>query len=369
MVLRHDTVLAGRKIDVFAVKTRFTPPRQRLPRRVESGQNDDWRAMQHRTLGRTGLAVSRLAFGAGPVPALLTGDDPAASQRAVAAALAAGINWFDTAATYGDGQSERMLGHALQATAGSDAAHVATKVRFTTADMDDVAGAVRRSLEASLERLGRGQVTLLQLHNSITLARGDEPTSITPHDVLAPGGVADALDAMRDEGLVRHIGLTGIGHPAALHEVIRSSRFDTVQTPYHLLNTSAGEDIAEGFAETNYGNLIAECARQQMGVFAIRVFAGGALLGQPPSQHTHRTKFFPLDLYQRDRQRAAAIEERLLEGGQKIDEVAVRFALSHPDITAAIVGFGERRHVDEAVGWAEAGPLSGEQLNDLSRYV
>lgn len=324
--------------------------------------------MQHRTLGRTGLAVSRLAFGAGPVPALLTGDDPDASQRAVAAALAAGINWFDTAATYGDGQSERMLGRALQATAGSETAHVATKVRLTTTDLDDVLAAVRRSLEASLERLGRRQVTLLQLHNSITRARGDEPTSITPDDVLATGGVADALDAMRRAGLVRHIGLTGIGHPAALHEVIRSGRFDTVQTPYHMLNPSAGEMVAEEFAETNYGNLIAECARQQMGVFAIRVFAGGALLGQPPSQHTHRTKFFPLDLYQRDRQRAAAIESRLREGSQRIDKVALRFVLSHPHITSAIVGFGERRHVDEAVEWAEAGPLSGEELDDLSRY-
>ena len=109
--------------------------------------------MLYRTLGRTGLSVSVLALGAGPVPALFTGNDPAAPVEVVRRAWAAGVNWFDTAATYGNGRSEQMLGEALKAAAAGDAAHVATKVRLGPDDWNDLSGAIRRSLEASLERL------------------------------------------------------------------------------------------------------------------------------------------------------------------------------------------------------------------------
>src|SRR4029077_10254009 len=97
-----------------------------------------------------------------------------------------------------------------------------------------------RSLEKSLDRLRLPRVTLLQLHNSITHERGDEPTSVTPQDVLGQGGVAEAFLQLQAEGLALHLGLTGIGQPAALTEIIRSGLFATMQTPYHLLNPSAG---------------------------------------------------------------------------------------------------------------------------------
>src|SRR5439155_24055246 len=99
------------------------------------------------------------------------------------------------------------------------------------------------------------------------------------------------------------LGLTGIGQPDAMREVVRSGVFETMQVPYHLLNSSAGRVIPGSFAETNYGNIIAECAQQKMGVLAIRVLAGGALAGNAPSPHTLKTPFFPLELYERDRER------------------------------------------------------------------
>src|SRR5262249_19964776 len=147
-------------------------------------------------------------------------------------------------------------------------------------------------------RLRLPKVTLLQLHNSVTRKRDDEPTSITPGDVLGPGGVAEAFQQFRAEGLVDQVGITGIGQPAALTEVIRSGQFATMQTPYHLLNPSAGSTVGQEFAETNYGNIITPCAEQGMGVFAIRVLAGGALADNPPSPHTLKTPFFPPALYE-----------------------------------------------------------------------
>jgi L-galactose dehydrogenase/L-glyceraldehyde 3-phosphate reductase len=309
--------------------------------------------MEYRTLGKTGIRVSALAFGGGPISTLMVGDDGDRQRRVIERALERGINWFDTAATYGNGQSERNLGRVLGELAAAAQVHVATKVRLMPEDLADIRGAVRRSVEASLARLQMPRVTLLQLHNSVTRRRGDEPTSVTPADVLGPRGIAAVFEELRTEGLVGHLGLTGIGEPAALGEVVGSGRFETMQVPYHLLNPSAGCEVPEGFPETNFGNIIAECARQEMGVLAIRVLAGGALAGNPPSPHTFKTPFFPLSLYERDQRQAARLREAL-GPGRCLPQEAIRFVLGHPQICAAIVGFGEVWQIEEGLGALEA---------------
>lgn len=310
--------------------------------------------MEYRRLGSTGLDVSALAFGAGPVPATMTSDDPDAQAAVVCRAIDRGINWFDTAAGYGQGKSEAALGAAVRKAPASDRVHIATKVRLADDQLGAIATAIRASVEASLSRLGVACVTLLQLHNSITSRRGDEPTSLTPADVLDQ--VLPAFEQLRRDGVVRHIGLTGIGQADALSAIIRSGRFETLQIPYNLLNPSAGRTIPAAFTETNYGNVIADCAEMKMGVFAIRVLAGGALAGHPPSAHTLKTPFFPLSLYERDRKRAEGLAE-FLPGGMPPPEAAVRFALSHASVTSAIVGFSTPEQVDQAVEWAGHGPL------------
>jgi L-galactose dehydrogenase/L-glyceraldehyde 3-phosphate reductase len=318
--------------------------------------------MHYRTLGKTGIKVSALSFGAGPISTLMVGQDGARQRQVVARALEAGINWFDTAATYGQGQSERNLGRVLSQLDAAPRVYLATKVRLIGEDIDDIRGAVRRSVKASLERLQLPRVTLLQLHNSITRRRGDEPTSVTPDDVLGRDGVAEAFEELQAEGLVHHLGLTGIGQPAALREVVASRRFAAMQVPFHLLNPSAGHAMPDDYEESNYGEIIADCAVNNMGVLAIRVLAGGALAGNPPSPHTFKTPFFPLALYERDQQRAARLQEAL--GPQRpLPHEAIRFVLSHPEVSSALIGFGETWQIDDAlvaldsqvppVNWAE----------------
>ena len=325
--------------------------------------------MQYRPLGRTGIKVSVVAFGAGPVPALLTAGDDTQQVGVVRRAIERGINWFDTAATYGGGQSEKSLGAALAAVGAPDDVRIATKVRLVDDQVERIGESVKASVTASLKRLGRERVALLQLHNSVTVRQGDQPTSLTPAHVLAPGGVLEAMHDLKREGLVEHLGLTGLGDPQALGELVDTGQFATVQIPYNLVNPSAGEDVGGGFAETNYGNLIARCARQGMGVFAIRVLAGGALVEREPSPYTLTTKFFPLDLYERDRQRAAVLRQVLDGERQSADEsmagTAVRYALSHTQVTSAIVGFSDTEQVDEIVAAADRGPLEPDLLARL----
>ena len=320
--------------------------------------------MEYRSLGQTGIRVSAISFGAGPVSQLLTGNDRQRQLATVVAAVEGGINWFDTAATYGNGESERNLGRLLAELKAADRVHVATKVRLWEDQLDAIGRHVRDSVQNSLHRLGLNRVTLLQIHNSITHRAGSQPTSITPDHVLDPGGLLETMHDLRQQGLVEHFGLTGLGDPAAVDTVMASGAFATIQIPYNLLNPSAGQPVAEDFPEVNYGNLIHHAARRGLGVFAIRVLAGGAVAGLPPSPHTLKTPFFPLDLYERDVRRAEALGE-LLPVNISREAAAVRFALSHPEVSSALLGIGTPEQLRQLVDFAADGPLAGPLLERL----
>jgi L-galactose dehydrogenase/L-glyceraldehyde 3-phosphate reductase len=106
--------------------------------------------MEQRALGRTGLTVSAIGFGCGAVGGLMVKGEPAAQTRAVARAIEAGIGYFDTARSYGDGRSEENLGRVL-AELGADVV-VGTKFRLEPTE-GDVAGAIEESLVGSLQRV------------------------------------------------------------------------------------------------------------------------------------------------------------------------------------------------------------------------
>ena len=109
-------------------------------------------AMKQRRLGRTGLSISEIGFGCGPTAGLMVRGDAAARRDAVARALALGIDYFDTAPVYGDTLSEQYLGETLRELGAQPM--IATKIALELADLVDIAGAVTRSVEASIARLG-----------------------------------------------------------------------------------------------------------------------------------------------------------------------------------------------------------------------
>jgi len=323
--------------------------------------------MQNRPLGNTGIQVSAVSFGAGPVAELMTSPQRIDDQRrTVARAVELGINWFDTAATYGEGRSEESLGRVFEDLNLARQVHIATKVRIPPDQLHDIRGYVRQSVEGSLQRLRVPSVTLLQLHNSVTSRRGDQPTSVTPADALDE--VLPAFEQLRREGLVQHFGLTALGEPESLRAVLRSRQFAAVQIPYNLLNPSAGRVMPKEFSEANLGNLLGLCETLGVGAFAIRVYAGGALTGQSPSRHTLTTKFFPLDLYQRDQVRAEKLLQTL-PAGTSLAEVALRFVLGHAGVTSALIGFASPEQVEEAIAVATKGPLTAEQLRQVEATV
>src|SRR5918995_1199478 len=211
--------------------------------------------MRYRPFGKTGLQVSELVFGGGWVGGILIHQDAETRHAAIERALDAGINWIDTAPSYGDGESERALGWLLQDVA--DKPYLSTKVRLDLSRLDDITGQVKQSIEESLSRLRCDSVELLQLHNPIGPQTADQLIGLD--QVLGEDGVADALDRMRELGLTRFTGITAIGDTDACREVIASGRFDSAQVYYNILNPSAGQDMPPAWQGHDFRGLIAAC--------------------------------------------------------------------------------------------------------------
>ncbi|MET0706034.1 MAG: aldo/keto reductase, partial [Tardiphaga sp.] len=190
--------------------------------------------MQLRVFGRTGMRLSVLGFGCGAVGGLMVRGDPDDQERTVARAIAAGVNYFDTAVLYGNGDSERNLGRILQNLKPANVV-VGTKVRLLTGEIGRIDGAIRASLEGSLARLRLDQVDILHLHNPIT-AQGGGP-ALSVRQVL--DDVVPAFERLRAQGKIRFLGITALGDTAALHQVIDARVFDTAQIVYNMLNPSA----------------------------------------------------------------------------------------------------------------------------------
>src|SRR6516225_2697915 len=133
--------------------------------------------MEMRTFGRSGINVSMLGFGCGAVGGLMVRGTPADQERAIARALEVGVNYFDTAVQYGNGESEKNLGRALQKLKPANVV-VGTKVRLPSGDFGRIADAVAKSLEDSLARLRLDRVDIFHLHNAVTETGGGEALSV-----------------------------------------------------------------------------------------------------------------------------------------------------------------------------------------------
>ena len=230
--------------------------------------------MNHRHLGSTGLQVSEIGFGCGNVGGLMIRGKHSDQVKAVERAIELGINYFDTAPSYGDGQSEVNLGNVLKELSAD--VYVGTKFRVTTHEPGNIKGNVIGSVEESLARLQREQVDLIQMHNHV--ASEAAGGSVTPEE--ATGEVVDALRELREQGKVRFGGMTAVGETDALHRVIDSATLNTIQSVYNLVNPSAGMTVPHDFDMPDYGDLIGRASAGGMGVLVIRALAAGALTGE-----------------------------------------------------------------------------------------
>jgi aryl-alcohol dehydrogenase-like predicted oxidoreductase len=321
--------------------------------------------METRVFGRTGMRLSLLGFGCGAVGGLMVRGDAADQERTIARALGAGVNYFDTAVQYGNGESEKNLGRILQKHKPADIA-VGTKVRLPSADFGRIAAAVTQSLDGSLARLRRDYVDIFHLHNAITEAGGGEALSV--RQVLDE--VVPAFERLRATGKTRFLGLTAVGDTAALHQVIDARVFDSAQVVYNMLNPSAAEVLPPNYPAQDYGLLFDHTQAVGTGVVGIRVLAGGALSGSAARHPIASPPPAPIGSslsYDADVARARRLAPLVTEGfAASLTEAATRFALSHPAIGTILVGMAAPQQFEDALAAVEKGPLPAAALQRLA---
>ena len=274
--------------------------------------------IEKRAFGRSGLRLSILGFGCGAVGGLMVRGDPADQERAVARALEAGVNYFDTAVAYGDGESEKNLGRILKKLKPTDAI-VGTKVRLRPSDFARISDAVSASLDGSLQRLGLERVDIFHFHNPITVNGGGDSLSVRQMlDELVP-----AFESQRQRGKTRFLGITAVGDTAALHEVIGARVFDSAQVSYNMAQS-----------------LCRCCAAGELSGARLRAVV------RPPS-------------YDADLARARRLRPLVEEGfAGSLSEAAIRFAMSHPAMGTILVGMASPQQFEHALAAVLQGPLS-----------
>ena len=322
--------------------------------------------MEYRQLGKTGLRISEIGFGCGNVGGLIIRGDHDTRIQAVQRAMDLGISYFDTAASYGAGVSEEHLGEALEELD----AHVTVATKFTVPaeGLSDIKGAVLRSLEASLKRLRRDRVDVLQLHNRVGADRGGD-RGLLVEDVLGAGGVADAMDEARSQGLIGFMGFSALGDTGALHDLVASGRFDLLQSYYNILNPSAGQAVPTGFAAQDFDRLIEKASRQGMGVAVIRVMAAGALGGDEARQGLASPGpgglLSPGSPYDEDTRRAEALRSSIGDTQESLPGLAIRFGLMNPAVSTVLVGMSNPQQIETAVACSGQGPLPPRVMDRL----
>ncbi len=298
--------------------------------------------LPRRELGRSGLAVTRLMLGGGPIGGLFAPVDGATAQATLHAAWSAGIRAFDTAPHYGAGLSELRLGEFL-ATRPPGEYLAATKVGRllvpSAGPADDTEGfygapplarvrdyspdGVRSSLDASLRRLGLDRIDLALIHDPDDHA----------HEAL--DGAYPALAQLRSEGVIRAIGI-GMNQAGLLEWFLPRTDLDCVLVAgrYSLLDTSAG------------ARLLPECRRRGVAVLAAGVFNSG-ILADPRPGATYEYRPASAELIER----AQRIRRVCTGHGVPIGAVALQFTLRHPAVTAAVVGARSPGEIGEDVGY------------------
>jgi L-galactose dehydrogenase/L-glyceraldehyde 3-phosphate reductase len=321
--------------------------------------------MEMRPYGRTGMKVSVLGFGCGAVGGLMVRGNPVDQQRAIARALEVGVNYFDTAVAYGNGESEKNLGRILQELKPADAI-VGTKVRLPSATFGQIRETVAASLEASLSRLRCDRVDIFHLHNAVTTNGGGEALSV--RQVLDE--VVPAFQRLRQLGKIRFLGLTCVGETSALRQVIDEGAFDSAQVVYNMLNPSAAVALPANYPAQDYARLLDHTKAAGTGVIAIRVLAGGALSG---SAERHRIASPPPEpigsaiTYDGDIARARRLLPLVTEGfAESLTEAATRFAITQPAVGTILVGMATPQQLEDAFAAVAKGPLPAAAIERLT---
>jgi aryl-alcohol dehydrogenase-like predicted oxidoreductase len=310
--------------------------------------------MNKRTLGRTGLEVSEVGYGAWGIGArqwIGASDDE--SLRALHRAIDLGLNFIDTALAYGDGHSEKLVGRTVRGR--KDQVYVATKIppknrrwpaeRQIPVDQVYTADYVVSCTEESLRNLGMETVDLQQLH-------------VWTDEFVGAGDWLAGIEKLKKQGKIRHFGISlGEHTPENGLRAVESGLVDTVQVIYNIFDQSPEDQ------------LFPLCLKKKVGILARVPFDEGGLTGKvtPETEfpkEDFRNGYFKADRKREVYDRVQKIVADLQISLEQLPEKALRFTLAHPAVSTVIPGM---RSVKNAEANCRTGDGKGLPDNQLSK--
>jgi D-threo-aldose 1-dehydrogenase len=302
---------------------------------AENGVTDP---SSRRLLGSTGFSVSPVCVGCAPLGNMpKTFEYSVSEQRAfetLRAVFGSPLNFLDTAASYGDGESERRIGEALEAIGGlPEGCVLATK-----ADRDPKTGnfsgdQMRRSVERSLRLLGLDRLQLVHLHDPEYL---DEPGREPFEYMMAPGGPVEVLVGLKEEGIIEHLGIAG-GPVELLIWFVKTGLFETVITHnrYTLVNRTAEP-------------LLDLAVRRGVAVLNAAPYGSGILAKGPDAYARYEYREAPQELIERVRK----MEGVCKEFGIPLAAAALQSSTRDPRVVSTIVGISRPERVEQTLDLA-----------------
>lgn len=322
--------------------------------------------MQTKRLGRTGLEISRVGFGAWAVGgggyAFGWGpQDDEESMAAIEKAAELGINWIDTAPVYGLGRSEEVVGRALKRIPSGRRPYVFTKCSLVWPEGGRevshslAAASIKRECEASLRRLGVEAVDLYQVH---------WPRWAPVDDSARLEEGWGALADLKREGKVRHIGVSNFGVDD-LERANRVAPVESLQPPYSLLRRKIESDILPYGEAHDIGIIV--YSPMQAGILSGRM-TRERVAALPEDDWRRRTREYQEPNLSANLAFVEVVREVAGRHGKTAGEAAVAWTLRHPAVTAAIVGFRRAAQVAEVAG-AAALQLSDADAAEIERAI
>ena len=311
--------------------------------------------------------ISALTIGGGGIGQVWGDTTRDESVAVLTEAIDAGINLIDVAPLYGRGEAENVVGAAYSGKL-PDGVHILTKCMLGNPGDEPAADTMRKSLENSLSTMNLSRVDLFVLHSNI-LPEGyrlDLPEHIqdriaTPLPVFQDQ-VVPAFEALRAEGLIDHWGITGVGLPQTIMEVLQADvRPGVTQCIANLLDSPGG--MARFSEPAQPRDIIRTAQENGVGVLGIRAVQAGALTDAIDREMPDD------DPEMQDFHRAAPFRDIAKELGESPASLAHRYALSMDGVDSVILGVKNRAELDECIAAEAAGPLDGELMARIDAAV
>jgi len=316
--------------------------------------------MKYRTFGNTGIEVSEIGFGAWAIGGSWGSQSDDDSVAALKKALESGVNFIDTAAGYGDGRSERIIGRVLDEMGLKGKVTVATKTPATGKGPwppspycahEERYGAdyLAKNLEERLACLGTDCIDILQLH-TWTRAWNREPSPF------------ETLRRFKEQGKIRFIGVSTPEHDQnSVSDLMKEGWGESVQVIYNILEQEPAAELLPVAQETGTG------------VIARVAFDEGSLTGKFTKdtrfeEGDFRRNYFSGNRLEKTIARVDQIKEDVEGSGYDLPQAALKFALAHPAVSLVIPGMRNERQAELNTSISDLPDMSDEFQRKLRRH-